>query len=254
MTKLTSIIVDDEALARERIRTLLQGEPDIAVVAECTNGAEAIAAIQTHSPSILFLDVQMPGVNGFEVLSAIAADRRPPAIIFVTAYDHYAVRAFETNAVDYLLKPYTKDRFGASLRRARSRLEIPAGTSQQIIEKLLHSIVKRAAVPERIPVRSKTGIQFIRTSDIDWFEADGNYTWLHAGSRVLRAREALSNLEAKLGAAGFIRIHRSIMLNVDSILELEASAHGEYVIVLRNGKRLSSSRTYSGQIRGLIDT
>jgi len=252
MTAVAAVIVDDEALARERIRTLLQREADVTVAAECANGTDAIAAIRDCAPSILFLDVQMPITGGFEVLSALPPDRRPPAVIFVTAYDSYAVQAFEANAIDYLLKPYTRDRFRTALQRARGRLLNPVSVNQQSVERLLNSIAKYTAGHERVAVKSKSGVEFVQTSAIDWLQADGNYAWLHVGSRVLRTRDLLSHLESRLADAGFIRIHRSIILNADRIARVENSSHGEYVIVLGNGTRLSSSRTYNEQIRQLL--
>jgi two-component system LytT family response regulator len=195
----------------------------------------------------------MPVLDGFDVLFALKREELPAAIIFVTAYDRYAVRAFEVNAIDYLMKPYTKDRFAVTLERARTRLASPPSESRDGFEVLLRSLASRAAAPERIAVRLKDSVQFVRTSDIDWLQADGNYTKLHVGASAIRTRETLSELETKLSPAGFVRIHRSIVLNVDRIVRLEPWTHGEYVIVLRNGTKLNSSRAYGEELRRLLD-
>jgi two-component system LytT family response regulator len=246
--------VDDEALARERIRALLRCEGDIAVTAECETGAEAIAAIRDRGPSIVFLDVQMPKIGGFDILSAIPSQHRPPAVIFVTAYEEHAVRAFEVNAIDYLLKPYTKDRFRAALQRARKCLTIPASVNRQCLEQLLQWTAKHSAGEERIAVKSESGVEFVRASDIDWLQADGNYAWLHVGRRPLRTRELLSRLEADLTDAGFVRIHRSVVVNAARIVKIETSSHGEYEVLLSDGTRLRSSRTYGEAVRRMLKT
>jgi two-component system LytT family response regulator len=162
------------------------------------------------------------------------------------------VHAFDVNAIDYLLKPYTAERFNAALERARARLG-GAGRSQRAeIDALLQSVAARMAVPERLTIRSRNGIQFVRVPDVDWLEADRNYTVLHLGTQALRIRETISDLASRLGAAGFVRVHRSIMVNADRIFRLEPWAHGEYVIVLRNGTKVISGRGYGEQVRGLF--
>jgi two-component system, LytTR family, response regulator len=246
------IIVDDEALARERICTLLRSEDNVEIVAECANCAEALEAIRTHPRSLVFLDVQMPALDGFAVLGALAPHERPPAIVFVTAYDRYAVQAFDVNAIDYLLKPYTHERFRAALDRARATFARPPSTNQQTIDALLRAMRERSAVPERIAIKSKESVQFVRTAEIDWLQADGNYTQVHVGSHAIRTRETLTDLAEKLSAAGFVRVHRALLVNTDRILRLEPWTHGEYVIVLRNGTKLNSGRSYGEQIRRLL--
>jgi two-component system, LytTR family, response regulator len=250
---LRTAIVDDEALARERIRTLLAGWDDVDIVAECSNGHDAVTAIRRLRPALLFLDVQMPELDGFGVLQALPAASRPNAIVFVTAYDRYAVRAFEVNAIDYLLKPYTADRFNAALERARLRLAGAARGDRAGIDALLQTVAARIAAPERLAIRSKEGVQFVRVGDVDWLEADRNYTMLHLGTQAVRIRQTISELEDQLGPAGFVRVHRSCMVNVDRIFRVEPWTHGEYVIVLRNGTKVNSGRGYGERVRQLFE-
>ena len=250
MARLRTVIVDDEALARERIRTLLAGWDDIDLVAECASGREAVAAVRKLRPALLFLDIQMPELDGFGVLQALPAPYRPEAIVFVTAHDRFAVHAFDVNAIDYLLKPYTAERFNAALERARARLGDRSRRAE--IDKLLESVAARTAVPERLTIRSRNGVQFVPVHDVDWLEADRNYTVLHLGTQALRIRETISELEDRLGAAGFVRVHRSVIVNADRIFRLEPWAHGEYVIVLRNGTKVISGRGYGERVRSLF--
>ena len=252
MQRLRTIVVDDEALARERIRTLLADWDDIELVAECASGHDAVAAVRRLRPALLFLDIQMPELDGFGVLKALPPPYRPEAIVFVTAHDRFAVHAFEVNAIDYLLKPYTPERFNAALERARARVGAAGRGQRAEIDALLESVAARMAVPERLTIRSRNGIQFVRVGDVDWLEADRNYTVLHLGTQALRIRETISDLESQLGAAGFVRVHRSIIVNADRIFRLEPWAHGEYVIVLRNGTKVVSGRGYGERVRGLF--
>jgi two-component system, LytTR family, response regulator len=243
-------IIDDEALARDRIRDLLSDSAEFEVVAEAAGGREALAAIRNAHPSLIFLDVQMPELDGFGVLEALQADERPPGVIFVTAYDRYAISAFDVNAVDYLLKPYTAERFESALERARERLERNEGSER--IESLLRSVAKRATIVERLPVRSKEGVQFVPVVDIDWLSADGNYVQIHSGTATLRVRETISELEERLQPSGFLRVHRSALINTDRILRIEPWAHGEYLIVLRNGAKVNTGRGYGIKVRELF--
>jgi two-component system LytT family response regulator len=252
MQRLRAVVVDDEALARERIRTLLKDRPDIEVVAECASGHDAVAAVRRLRPSLLFLDVQMPELDGFGVLQALPAPYRPGAIVFVTAHDRFAVHAFDVNAIDYLLKPYSAERFDAALERARDRLRGAVRAQRGEIDALLETVAARMAVPERLTIRSRNGIQLVPVADVDWLEADRNYTVLHLGTQTLRIRESISDLESRLEAAGFVRVHRSIIVNGDRIFRLEPWAHGEYVIVLRNGTKVVSGRGYSDRVRSLF--
>jgi two-component system, LytTR family, response regulator len=246
------MIVDDEPLARERIRTLLAGWDDVELVAECASGHAAVAALRRLRPALLFLDIQMPELDGFGVLQALPQPYRPEAIVFVTAHDRFAVHAFDVNAIDYLLKPYTAERFNAALERARARLGGTGRSQRAEIDALLESVAARLAVPERLTIRSRSGVQFVPVQDVDWLEADRNYSVLHLGTQALRIRETISELEDQLGAAGFVRVHRSIIVNADRIFRLEPWAHGEYVIVLRNGTKVVSGRGYGERVRSLF--
>ena len=250
MTSFRAGIVDDEAPARDRIRALLAGTPDVEVVFEAADGTQAVEEIRALRPSLLFLDVQMPEVDGFGVIAALAPADRPAGIVFVTAYDAYAIRAFDVNAVDYLLKPYSEERFEDALRRARERIDKPA-SGPTPLDALLRAL-SRGPAAERLAIKIADSVQFLKISDIDWLQADGNYTVLHAGSATLRTRERVSDLEERLAPLGFMRVHRSIVVNVDRIFRLEPWSHGEYLIVLRNGTKLNSGRAYNERIRSLM--
>jgi two-component system LytT family response regulator len=245
-----SVIVDDEPLARERIRNLLDEFGEFELVAEAASGEDAIRTIRETRPALVFLDIQMPQMDGFGVLEKLRPEERPSGVIFVTAYDRYAIHAFDVNAVDYLLKPYTRERFAAALARARERLERNDGSKQ--IESLLRSVAKRAAVIDRLPVRSRDGVQFVPVNDIDWLQSDGNYVQIHIGTATLRARETISDLEERLEPSGFMRVHRTALVNTDRILRMEPWAHGEYLIVLRNGAKINTGRGYGARVRALF--
>lgn len=253
MPAIRAIVADDEELARTRLRELLAEVPDVALVAECANGREAIDAVRRFAPELLFLDVQMPESDGFDVLRELGPEERPRGIIFVTAYDRYALGAFEVNAADYLLKPYTRERFADALARARARLGDESGAGRQRIEALLEAIAaRRSAGAERLGVKSKDGVQFVRVDEIDWLQAEGNYTRLYLGKDVLRMRETISDLETRLEPFGFVRVHRSIVVNTDRISRLEPWANGEYLIVLRNGAKINTGRGYGDVVRRLF--
>jgi len=236
--KLRIIIVDDEPLAREGLRSFLAEEPDVEIVAECANGAAAVKAVEQHHPDLLFLDVQMPRLNGFEVLELLEP-ANVPAIIFTTAHDRHAIRAFEVNAVDYLLKPYKQSRFKTALQRAREQIKkretSPAPDPH--LAALLAQVKGSTTVP-RILVRSAGRIIFLKAQEIDHVEADGNYLLLHAGKDRHMIRDTMTAMETKLAAAGFMRISRSAMVNLSRIRELQPLAAGEYCVILHNGTRL----------------
>jgi len=245
-------IVDDEPLARERIRTLLSGEPDIEVVGESGDGPAAVATIRAARPDLLFLDVQMPGSDGFGVLQALEAEI-PRAVIFVTAYDQYALQAFEVHALDYLLKPFSSRRFHRALQRARAELLRQAeGDVHERILSLIEQF-RHPRRPERIVVRSVGRVSFLRIDEIDWVEAEGNYVRLHTGAASYLLRETMKGIEAKLDPDRFIRIHRSTIVNTDRIKELQPLFHGEYAVILRDGTRLTASRGPENKIRRLVD-
>ncbi len=232
-----TVIADDEPLACERIRALLADEPDVEVVAECRNGAEAVRAVNELRPDLLVLDIQMPRLNGFEVLEAIGVEDLP-AVIFTTAHDEHAIRAFEVNALDYLLKPFTEARFRRALQRARAdRANLPSCPSDPGIAALLAQL-KAGGAPGRILVRSPDRIVFLKPAEIDYVEAAGNYVVLHSGRERHILRETTAAMEQRLSAAGFMRISRSVIVNLARIREVQPVAPGQYIVVLADGVRL----------------
>lgn len=251
--KIRTLIVDDEPLARERIRTLLEGEADIEVVAECANGLEALAMIQSARPELLFLDVQMPELDGFEVLQHLA--HAPiPALIFVTAYDQYALRAFEVHALDYLLKPFDRERFEMALHRARQQLQhATTGDLNQRLRLLLEELQRERQYLDRFVVKSGGRVFFLKVDEIDWIEAAANYVRLQVGRESHLLRETIKALEAKLDPAKFLRLSRSTIVNLDRIKELQPwSNNGEYVVILKTGARLTSSRGYRERLEAFL--
>ena len=232
-----ALIVDDEALARERVRTLLEASDGVTIVGECSGGREAVDAIIDKRPDLVFLDVQMPDLNGFEVLEAVAPEWLP-AVIFVTAYDEYALKAFDVHAIDYLLKPIEPERFHKALARATKR-------------DLLSFLDERPI--DRLVIRTRSKVSFLKPSEIDWIEADGKHARLHAGSETHVVRHTLTRLEQRLAAHGFVRVHRSAIVNVDRIKELEPWFHGEYVVVLKDGTKLTSSAAHSQALHRIVD-
>ena len=249
MTKIRTLVVDDETLARERVLTLLQQEVDIEVVGECSDGGQAVAAIQEQSPDLVFLDVQMPGCDGFEVLKHISPERMP-TVIFVTAYDEYALRAFEVHALDYLLKPFGKDRFQQTLRHAREALEARrAGDLGRRLLAMVHDIKPEPQRLERLVVKSGGRVFFLRTDDIDWIEAAGNYVRLHLGLESHLFRETMNRMETRLDGRRFARIHRSRIVNTERIKELQPWFNGDHAVVLRDGTRLTLSRLYKDKLQ-----
>jgi two-component system LytT family response regulator len=251
---LRALIVDDEPLAREKLRTLLGHEGDVEVVGECGDGLQAVASIERLAPDLVFLDVQMPEIDGFGVLEAIPR-RRLPAIIFVTAYDRYALKAFEVHALDYLLKPFDRERFHGALDRARAELigrEGNGGAMGRRLLELLEQLHEERAYTSRFVVRESGRVYFVRVDEIEWIEAAGNYARIHVGPRDHLLRETMKMLEARLDPEKFLRIHRSMIVNVERIRQLEPSFHGEYEIVLASGARVTSSRGYSDRLKRLI--
>jgi two-component system, LytTR family, response regulator len=250
--KLRVVIVDDEPIAREGVRTQLARQDDVEIVSECANGMEAIAAIRELTPDLVFLDVQMPGMDGFDVVQALDP-KQTPAIVFVTAHDKYALRAFEVNAVDYLLKPFDADRFQKAFQRARAGLrDHSAEAINRRLQVLLDSIRPRKKYIERLVVKSSGRIFFLQVSEIDWIEAADNYVSLHLGRESHLIRETLTALESKIDPEEFVRIRHSAIVNIKHIKELHPLFKGDYEIELRNGTRLTSSRRYRGNLAGLL--
>ena len=251
-TCIRTLIVDDESLARERIRDMLASDCDIQIIADCGNGEEAIEAIQQYSPDLVFLDVEMPGIDGFGVLEALSSDRTP-SIIFVTAYDQYAVRAFEVYALDYLLKPFDQERFDKALARAKEQI---AGERDEALgQRILRAIAEIKTRPvhlERLVIKMNGHVFFIKAEEIDWLEAEGNYVRLHSAKESYLLRDTISALESQLDPKKFIRVHRSAIVNIDRITELQPWFHGEYRIILREGVQLTLSRTYREKLHELL--
>jgi len=240
--KLRTIIVDDESLARNRLRKFLAQEPEVEIIAECANGPDAIRSIREQTPDLIFLDVQMPEVSGFDVLRAVPASGLR-AVIFVTAFDQHAVEAFEVHALDYLLKPFTRDRLREALDRARKHLQPAlAGAFQEQLQEWLHSSRTDSNFRTRIAVRNGTQMLFVKVTDVDYIESAANYAVVHTGSGNHIVRETLTNLEACLPPKSFLRISRSIIVNLDRVKGLQSSPGGEYVAVLQDNRQLVMTR------------
>ena len=247
-----ALIVDDEPLARERLESMLAAESDIEIVGQSCNGIEAVAAIQATTPDLVFLDVQMPELDGFGVLAALEGERQP-AVIFVTAHDRFALKAFEVHAIDYLLKPFDRERFRKALDRARQQLkQREGGEIEQKVSALLAGLKNEPRSLDRIPVKSSGRVVLVKTSDIDWIEAADNYVNLHTGKEAHLHRETMTALEGRLPASKFLRISRSTMVNVDRIKELQPMFHGDYTVILQNGTKLTLSRGYREALNQLL--
>lgn len=246
MSVIRAVVVDDEPPARAILMELLAEHPQFDVVAECANGFEAVKACAEHRPDVLFLDIQMPKLDGFEVLELL--DVRP-AVVFVTAYDEHAVRAFQVHAIDYLLKPFDKERFQTSLARARQQLE--RRTTGELERRLLELVqdLRPATRMERFVIKTSGRVFFVRAEEIDWIEAAGNYVKLHVGSEAHLFRETMNALETRLHPDTFYRIHRSHIVNIERVRELQPWFNGEYVVLLKDGTRLTLSRGYREKLQ-----
>jgi two-component system LytT family response regulator len=253
-SRISCLIVDDEPLARDAVRACIGADPDLEIVGEATDGAEALALIERHRPGLVFLDVQMPEIGGFEVLQVLEMKRvANPIIIFVTAHDQYALRAFEAQALDYLLKPIDEQRFRRAVTAAKLRIVTGRGwyTAEQLVRVLAEQgFLRRQAA--RIAVKSKGGIVFVRLDEVEWIEAQGNYLRLHLDSESHLLRETMNSFEVKLDPAHFIRIHRSTIVNVDHIRNIEPWFTGEYIVRMNSGKELTLTRSYRDNLRRLM--
>ena len=250
--KMRTLIVDDEPLARERLRKLLEAEADVEIIGECGDGREAAAAILRDQPDLVFLDIQMPELDGFGVVETIRT-ARTPEIVFVTAFNQHALRAFEVHALDYLLKPFDRERFRLALERARTRLaQARSGELSQRLTALLAEMRPEPKPADRLAVKTGGRVLFVKTTDIEWIEAADNYVTLHLGPESHMLRETMTALEARLAPAQFMRISRSTIVNVERIKELQPMFHGDYVVILRNGTRLSLSRGYRDKLQALL--
>lgn len=255
--RLRAIIADDEPAARRGVRLLLERDPEVEIVGEAGDAPGAVALILREKPELAFLDVQMPGGDGFNVLQAVGP-ATAPAVVFVTAYDEHALRAFEVNAVDYLLKPFDDERFNAALKRVKSEVRLRQSENVHTrLAQLLNYLETNQQTPDsgardRILVKSAGEIFFLKSEEIDWIEAEGDYMKFHVGPRTHLMRETMARLEARLDPAKFIRIHRSTIVNVDRLRKLSPSFAGEYVVVLSDGTKLKLSRGYHERIARLL--
>jgi two-component system, LytTR family, response regulator len=249
MKKIKTLVVDDEPLARERLTGLLSSEPDIDLVGQCRDGEEAVTSIMDYSPDLVFLDVQMPQMNGFEVIDAVGSERMP-LVIFVTAYDQHALQAFKVRALDYLLKPFDRERFSDALHRARKQIERDeTGDIGRRLLALVKDLRKDQPRAERLVVKSGGRLCCLRVDEIDWVEAAGNYVRLHVGPTSHLLRETMNAIEGRLDPEKFFRIHRSRIVNMERIQELQPWLNGEYAVLLRTGTRLTLSRGYREKLQ-----
>jgi two-component system, LytTR family, response regulator len=247
-----ALIADDEALARKFIRRMLKDDHDVEIVGECSNGKEAVAMIRKQKPDIVFLDVQMPEMDGFAVLQSIGIERLPQ-IIFATAYEQYAIRAFELHALDYLLKPFDQARFKDAIKHAKQRFQSERRSEGRTqISALLESIKNRRQYLDRLVIKAGGRITFLSTDEINWIEADDKYVHLHAGKITPMVRQTLSAMETQLDPRKFRRIHRSAIVNIGRIKELQPLFSGEYSILLEDGTKLTLSRNYKDKLFELL--
>ena len=248
MAALRTVIADDERPARRRLAELIAREPDLAVVAEARDGAEAVTAVEEHQPDLLFLDIQMPERDGFGVLRELGPERTP-VTIFVTAYDQYAVKAFEARAFDYLLKPYSDERFEAALANARSYLE---QRRQPEFQAKVSEMLGPETPLERIVLKSAGRVTFLNVGEIEWIEAAGVYVNLHTDGKEHLYRSTIGQLQERLDPKRFVRIHRSASVNTERIESLRPLGHGEYAVILQSGKELKLSRNYRKELEGWL--
>lgn len=257
MENIRTLIVDDEPIARRGIRQQLRLEPDVEIIGECANGREAVVAIKKLSPDLLFLDVQMPLLDGFGVVDAIGVDNLP-AVVFVTAYDEHAIRAFEVNALDYLLKPIDHDRFQKTLTRVRSQIDGVKPLQQKLASLLQHFEKskpenQRAKYFRRVAIKESSRVFFLSVDEIDWITAQGNYVQIHTAGPAHLLRETMNGIESKLDPEKFVRIRRSTIVRVEQIKEMAPLFNGEYAVILGNGTQLTSSRRYRRNLEGLLN-
>jgi two-component system LytT family response regulator len=239
------VVVDDEPIAREGLRALLAADRDVEVVAECGDGASAVETIRRTRPDIVFLDVQMPDVDGFDVLRALAGEPLP-AVVFVTAYDKYALRAFDVHAVDYLLKPFHDERFAEALARAKAR------RGEDMTGRIARLLDERKPKVMRVLVKTSGRVLFLRADEIDWIEAADYYVKLHVAGKVHMLRESMAALEARLDPELFFRVHRSAIVNLERVRELQPYSRREHVLVLRDGTRLRLTRSRRERLAALL--
>ena len=249
MKKIRTLVVDDEPLARERLTSLVSAEADMEVVGQSRDGEEAVRAIIEQSPDLVFLDVQMPAMNGFEVIEAVGSERMP-LVIFVTAYDQHALKAFQVRALDYVLKPFDRERFQEAVQRARAHIQRDeTGDLGRRLLALVKDLRRDQPKTDRLVVKSGGRLFFLRADEIDWIEAAGNYVRLHVGNTSHLLRETMNAIEGRLDPEKFFRIHRSRIVNMERIQEMQPWLNGEYAVVLRTGTRLTLSRGYREKLQ-----
>ena len=249
--KIRTLIVDDEELARDRLKSLLARESRIEIIGEASDGRSAVSAIEKLKPDLVFLDVQMPELNGFEVLEALD-QKHLPNVVFVTAHDKFALKAFDVHAVDYLLKPFDRERFQLAVDRAITKIETnKAGRKDEALAAVIQE-VKPAGPVERLLVKAEGRVLLVKVEDIDWVEAADNYVNIKVGKESHMMRETMTSLEARLPSEKFMRISRSTIVNVERIQELQPMFHGEYIVVLKNGTKLTLSRSYRDKLDRLL--
>jgi len=252
-----TIIADDEHLARKKLRLLLGSEPGVQVIAECQDGQQTIDAVKAHKPDLLLIDIRMPDLDGFQVLGRVAPDEMP-VVVFTTAYDQFAIRAFEAHALDYLLKPFDGERLHHAIERARA--ELLKSHNRDLTSRILDLLAKNAEpkikssrqADDRMVIRAGGKVVFLDVKEIDWIEAAANYVKLNVGKDSYLLREGIGSISERLDPDRFVRIHRSVIVNVRKIKELQPCESGEYIAVLKNGKELSCSRGYRTQLQRLI--
>lgn len=253
MFKIRTLIVDDEPFARQKIRSMLRNDPDVEIVGECENGRDALAAIRQLQPDLAFMDMLMPEKNGLEVLRELD-EHTAPHVVFITAHNDFALQAFETHALDYLLKPFDDSRFQKALHRARTQIQLKQNRDMhQQLSHLLRQVTIQTGYLDRLMLKHGEEILFLKTAEIDWIEAAGNYVNLHLGKKAYLYRETMNNLEQQLDPRKFVRIHRSRIVNVERICKLQSWSHGEYVIIMKDDTELLLTRTYRENLLGLFE-
>ncbi|MGA8763477.1 MAG: LytTR family DNA-binding domain-containing protein [Candidatus Sulfotelmatobacter sp.] len=249
-----TVLADDEPLARKKLRILLEAEPGVEVVAECADGQQTIAAVEAHKPDLLLLDIRMPDADGFQILSEIPQEQMP-IVVFTTAFDQYAIQAFEAQALDYVLKPFDEERLHHAIERVRA--ELLKSQNHGWTDRMLHHSAETRLTPQsmdrRLVIRTGGRVVFLDLDEVDWIEAAANYVKVNVGKDSYLLREAIGRISEKLDPGRFVRIHRSTIVNIGKIKELQPCDSGEYIAILKNGKGLSCSRTYRNQLQQLID-